>query len=149
MPRALATALLTLVLAACGPGGPRPIGYGTEPCEHCHMTISDPRFAAEARMEGGRLLVFDDVGCLAAWLQDAGVARGWVVSYVDRASWLPADSAVYLRTDTLRTPMASGLVALRPGAEADSVRAALGGTLLTWGQVLAAAPSNHQLGHGS
>ncbi len=71
------------------------------------------------------------------------------MSYVDRASWLPADSAVYLRTDTLRTPMASGLVALRPGAEADSVRTALGGTLLTWGEVLAAASPDHQLGHGS
>ncbi|MBK8005601.1 MAG: nitrous oxide reductase accessory protein NosL [Gemmatimonadetes bacterium] len=149
MRRDLATALLTLALAACAAGGPRPIGYGAEPCEHCHMTISDPRFAAEARTEGGRLLVFDDVGCLAAWLQGAPGARGWVVSYVDQASWLPADSAVYLRTDTLRTPMASGLVALRPGAEADSVRAALGGTLLTWGEVLSAAPADHQLGHGS
>ena len=149
MQRALATALLTLAAAACTPDGPRAIGYGTEPCEHCHMTISDPRFAAEARTEGGRLLVFDDVGCLAAWLQGAPGARGWVVSYVDQASWLPADSAVYLRADTLRTPMASGLVALRAGAEADSVRTALGGRLLTWGEVLAAASADHQLGHGS
>jgi len=149
MPRTLAAALLTLALAACGPDGPRPIAYGSEPCEHCHMTIADPRFAAEARTAGGRVLVFDDVGCLAAWLQGSDGARGWVVSYVDRATWLPADSAVYLRTDTLRTPMASGLVALRPGAEADSVRAALGGTLLTWGEVLATTPAGHGLGHRS
>jgi hypothetical protein len=32
--------------------------------------------------------------------------------------------------------MASGLIALRPGREADSVRAVIGGSLLSWRDVL-------------
>lgn len=103
------------------------------------MTIADPRFAAEAVSRTGKIFAFDDVGCLAAWLGGTSepVGSAWVTSFVDRQSWLSADSAVYLRTDSLRTPMASGLIALRPGQEADSVRAALGGTILSWREVLA------------
>lgn len=125
-------------LVACGRQSPRGIAYGAEPCGHCHMTIADPRFAAEAITPTGKVAVFDDVGCLAAWLAgDGGDATGWVVSFVDGQTWLPADSSVYLQSDALRTPMGSGLAALRPGGEADSVRSALGGDLLSWPQVRA------------
>jgi copper chaperone NosL len=108
------------------------------------MTISDPRFTAEAITHTGRTIVFDDVGCLAAWLggQSEPVGSAWVTSFVDRRTWLAADSAVYLRGEGLRTPMASGLAALRPGREADSVRAALGGTLLSWRDIHAPPPAH-------
>lgn len=127
-------------LAACGPRGPRAIVLGTESCAHCHMTIADPRFTAEAISKNGKTIVFDDVGCLAAWLGERTEphASTWVTSFVDRETWISADSAVYLQSDSLRTPMSSGLIALRPGPEADSVRAALGGALLSWSEVLAA-----------
>ncbi len=126
-------------LLACGPRAPRSIALGSEPCAHCHMTITDPRFTAEAITATGRAVVFDDVGCLSSWMagNSAPVASAWVTSFVDRRSWLDATTAVYLHSDSLRTPMASGLAALRPGREADSVRAATGGTLLSWSDVLA------------
>lgn len=110
------------------------------------MTVADARFTAEAISTTGKITVFDDVGCLAAWLDEnsAPVASSWVTSFVDRRTWLPADSAVYLQTDSLRTPMASGLIALRAGREADSVRAAMGGSLRSWREVLS-APHQHQL----
>ena len=132
-------------LAACGPREPRAIVFGTESCAHCHMPIADPRFTAEAISKNGKPIVFDDVGCLAAWLGERTepLASAWVTSFVDRRTWLSAESAVYLRADSLRTPMASGLIALRPGPEADSVRSALGGVLLSWRDVLA-APHSHR-----
>jgi copper chaperone NosL len=118
---------------------------GTESCAHCHMTVADPRFTAEAISTTGKITVFDDVGCLAAWLGEnsAPVASSWVTSFVDRQTWLRADSAVYLRTDRQRTPMASGLIALRAGREADSAQSVLGGTPLSWHEVLA-IPHEHQ-----
>jgi copper chaperone NosL len=127
---------------ACGPRQPRAIAYGTEACAHCHMAIADPRFSAEAITTTGKIIVFDDVGCLAAWLsENRAVESAWVSSFVD-GRWLLASSAVYLKTDSLHSPMASGMVALRPGREADSVRAALGGALTSW-QALLAAPPQH------
>ncbi len=108
------------------------------------MTVADPRFTAEAISTTGKITVFDDVGCLAIWLREssAPVASTWVTNFVDRRSWLRADSAVYLRSDSLRTPMASGLIALRMGREADSVRSAMGGSLLSWREVVS-APHGH------
>jgi hypothetical protein len=98
------------------------------------MTIDDPRFSAEAVTATGKVTVFDDVGCLTAWLvaHPTPAATAWVTSFVDQSSWLDARAAVYLQSDSLRTPMSSGLLALRPGREADSVRAELGGRLFSW-----------------
>jgi copper chaperone NosL len=107
------------------------------------MTITDPRFSAQLLTRTGRALSFDDVGCVAAWMQENPVqgAAVWVVDFVDH-SWIPADSAVFLRSDSLHTPMASGLAALRPGAEFDSVAARLGGERLDWSAVQA-RPHTH------
>ena len=109
------------------------------------MTIADPRFAAELLTRTGKPVTFDDVGCMAAWLGEnkLPVAGSWVVSFVD-SRWIRSDSATYLLGDSLHTPMGSGLVALRPGHEADSVRAALGGRLLSWEEVLS-QPHAHRL----
>jgi copper chaperone NosL len=108
------------------------------------MTLADPRFAAESLTRTGKAIVFDDVACLAAWLGEnrAAVASSWVANFVAPDQWLRADSAIYLQSDTLRTPMASGLAALTPGRQADSVRSMLGGRLLSWSEVLA-TPARH------
>jgi copper chaperone NosL len=102
------------------------------------MTLASARFSAEAITRTGKIYVFDDVACLAAWLEETGtpLRTAWAWGFGEGAGWLPAKEAVYLQVDSLRTPMASGLAALRPGREADSVHAVLGGTLLTWQDVL-------------
>jgi len=135
------TLLALLGVLACGPGTPRPIAYGAEPCTHCHMTISDPRFVAEAVLTTGKVLAFDDIGCLATWLGTAQepVETVWVASFTDQ-EWLRAEEATFLRTDSLRTPMASGLIALSTPAEGDSLRAMLGGTLLGWSAITTSPP---------
>lgn len=80
------------------------------------MTLADPRFAAELLTRTGKAVVFDDVGCLAAWLGENSIAVGssWVANFAAPDQWLPADS----------------------------VRVLLGGTLLTWHDLLA-APHRH------
>ena len=135
---------LLLAVAACGPNRPRDIAWDRDSCAHCHMSLADPRFAAELLTRTGKAIVFDDVGCLTAWMAENSepVATAWVESFTAPHGWIRADSAVYLRSDTLRTPMASGLAALRPGAEADSIRSLLGGSLLTWSEILR-APHHH------
>jgi copper chaperone NosL len=104
------------------------------------MTIADPRFAAELVTATGKVYVFDDVGCLTSFVHEGGVPSAqvqglWVYDYLQPDSLLDARQAVYLRVDTLPTPMASHLAALRAGPAADSLRARLGGTLLAWTQL--------------
>lgn len=97
------------------------------------MTIADPRFSAELLTATGKAYTFDDIGCMAVWLADnpGEAAEAWVVSLND-GQWIRADSAAFLKSSHFHTPMASGLVALRTPAEADSAREALGGEVLGW-----------------
>lgn len=132
---------LLLAAAACGSPGPGPLAFGTEQCAHCHMTLADPRFAGQLVTTTGKIIPFDDPGCLASYVASGGVRRDrihslWVDDFVQPDSMLDVGRAVFLRSDSIRSPMDYGLAALRPGREADSVRAALGGALLSWEQVL-------------
>lgn len=124
---------------ACAGTGPRPLALGQEPCTHCHMTVLTPEFAAEAVLSTGRTYVFDDVGCLLAWLgeQPERPAALWVWSTVPGEGWLPAESAVYVHAAGLHTPMSGQLAAVRAGPTADSLAAALAGTLRSWPELLA------------
>jgi copper chaperone NosL len=139
--RGLVAAGVSFAAAACGTPGPRPLAFGAEQCAHCHMTLADPRFAAELVTRTGKAIPFDDVGCLAAFVATGGLEADairslWVADFARPDSMLAADQAVFLRSDALRTPMDYRLVALRPGPGADSVRAALGGELVPWSRVL-------------
>jgi copper chaperone NosL len=125
--------------AACVQPGPRPIALEEEVCRHCHMTIADPRFAAELVTNRGRVYVFDDVGCLAAFVASGAVPPSavhslWAYDFLRPDSLLDARTASFLRVDSLRTPMSSHVVAFAPAA-VDSARARLGGARLTWDQL--------------
>ena len=145
--RALTRLEFLLVAAACGASGPRPLAYGTENCAHCHMTLADPRFSAELLTTTGRGIPFDDVGCLATFIASNGIPADqvrslWVSEFLPPHALREASSAVFLRNDSLHTPMDYGIVALAPGPRADSLRAALGGELLSWDRVLSTIRSN-------
>jgi copper chaperone NosL len=141
--RLRAAALVGAAALACGAPGPVPITLGERDCDHCHMTIADARFAAELVTRTGKVYLFDDVGCLATFTVSGSVPpeevqSAWVSDIRHPGTFIPAQDAAFLRTDRVQTPMGSSLVAV-PRAAADSLQAALGGTLLDWGEVLAAA----------
>ena len=137
---ALTALMLGLGALACARPGARAIAYGEEACRHCHMTITDPRFAAELVTRTGKVYVFDDVGCLAAFVREGTVAAAdvealQVFDYLAPDSMLDARQAAFLQVDSLATPMSSGVVALRPGPQADSLRLRWGGSFLSWAAV--------------
>lgn len=133
--------LVALALAACGGGEPRPVPivYDEDACSHCRMAISQPAFAAELVTPGGHVELFDDLGCLAAWLREHPPAAGAGLFVADYEShgWLAAGDAVFLRSPELPTPMSSGLAAFGDRAAAAELAAQLHGRLLTWEEVLA------------
>jgi copper chaperone NosL len=135
------TVLAALVAAAgCSVPGPRTLQLGTDQCAHCHMTLADARFAGELVTATGKILPFDDVGCLAMYvatvIKDGRVGSVWVNDFLRPDSLFDATSAVFLRSDSLRTPMDYHVVAFRTGRTADSLRGVLGGELLSWEQVV-------------
>ncbi|TFG42999.1 MAG: hypothetical protein E4H41_10020 [Gemmatimonadales bacterium] len=138
-----AAALLGAAALACGTPGPIPIAFGEAACDHCHMTIVDQRFAAELVTRTGKVYAFDDAGCLATFtvigpVGPEQVHSAWVTDFRLPGTLIPAQDAIFLRTDAVHTPMSSNLLAV-PRAVGDSLQAALGGTLLDWAQILAEA----------
>jgi copper chaperone NosL len=112
-------ALLPLLLAlalACGRGeGPQPIVWDREPCAHCRMLISEPRFAAQLETASGEVQSFDDPGCLLSAL-DAGGPRAhrlWF-HHVREDRWLDAASVAFEPASD--SPMGFGLGAVDAGA---------------------------------
>jgi copper chaperone NosL len=136
--------LLSTLAVACGEPRPGTFTWGSDGCDHCHMTLTDPRFAAQLVTTKHKVHRFDDPGCLANFLVEGEVPATavhslWVNDFLAPDRLLRVEDAVFLRSDSLRTPMDSRLAALTPGPAADSLRSALVGDLLTWDQVLAQA----------
>lgn len=132
---------LTITAAACGAPGPRPLAFGQEECGHCHMTLADPRFAAELVTRTGKTFPFDDIGCMATHIATGGVDPSdvhslWVYDVTRADSLLPLSAVVLLAQDSIATPMDHGIVAVRPGPAADSLRVRVAGQVLSWDEVL-------------
>ena len=108
-------ALVALGLVACGPAeGPQPIVYDREPCAHCRMLISEPRFAAQLQTQAGEVQSFDDPGCLLAALETrAPSVRALWFHHVREDRWLDAAHVAF--EETQQTPMGYGLGAVAAG----------------------------------
>jgi copper chaperone NosL len=134
-PAAVAAAAL---LAACAPAGARPIAYGEESCAYCRMTITDPRFGAEARTATGLVHTFDSIECLAAFVQGGDSSRVsgvWVSDYEHPGTLVAADSARFWRSAGSVSPMGKGLLATAGERAPASIAAA--GSPMRWSEVVA------------
>lgn len=134
--------LLLLVGAGCGGPAPRALRYGMDECSHCHMQLADRRFGGEAVTTTGKVYPFDDVGCLGTFVATGGIPGEelyslWVVDFLNADSLIAVADAVFLHSDSVKTPMQYGLAALRPGAAADSLAEVWNATRLDWSGVLA------------
>ena len=124
--RAPAVALVLIVLvggalafgvhrALSPPDGPVPVAWDHEACARCRMLVSDPAFAAQLHTTDGRVLHFDDPGCLFLHLHDE-VADVHAVFFheVGGPGWVSSDDVVFVPAEP--TPMGYGLGARRANA---------------------------------
>jgi copper chaperone NosL len=113
-------AVTALLLVGCSEDtslAPPEILYGQQECERCRMIISDERFATAMIVEqpGGTrtAFAFDDINCL---FEHERQADGWTilaryVHDVNTRQWLDTSGAVFLLSERIETPMASGVAA--------------------------------------
>lgn len=85
--------------------------WNKQPCAHCRMLVSDPRFAAQLVTRAHDRLFFDDPGCLAEYMhahaQDT--EHAWVRS---ESAWITTERARF--SAGASSPMGYGFV---PNAE--------------------------------
>ena len=138
---AKAAALITgatafMNLSACSTG-PEPIRYGQDECVHCKMTLTDRRFGAEVVSVKGKIFKFDDLNCLAAWL-DTGtlpqdqVAQTVAVDFQGNGIFIDVQKAFFLRNEALKSPMRGDVAAFSDKTALETVKSELGGEAMTW-----------------
>ena len=119
---------------------PRPINYGHDNCEFCKMTLMDPLFGGQLVSDKGRIFIFDDINCMVQFMDsEDGQRHTWahkkIADYSTPEQLITADFAYFIKTDEVRSPMASKIIAL-PNADAmRDFKQKFNGIYLSWGEV--------------
>ncbi len=104
------------------------------------MAISEPRYAAQVVDKDGGQYKFDDIGCMLSFirkqnLQNSG-AVFFAMDYLTGKDWLPVNSATFVRSPEVPSPMSSGLAAFRDTNTAKDFAAKNKGQVLTFTELL-------------
>jgi len=93
------------------PTAAAPIRYGEQACDACVMVIGAPAYAAQAMTADGRVLSFDDPGCLVLEVVMGRLepARSRF-RHADEDRWLALDEVAFVRREG--TPMDFGYAAV-------------------------------------
>ncbi|HEY0839305.1 MAG TPA: hypothetical protein VGD74_03895 [Vulgatibacter sp.] len=109
-----ATVMVAVMISQRLADGPVEPVWDRDACAHCHMHVGDPAFASQIQHRDGRVLHYDDPGCL---LEALGTVRDEVHAvwfhHLREDRWLLGDDAGFVRTDP--TPMGYGLGAVDRG----------------------------------
>ena len=130
---------IIILIAGCTPA-PRAILPGTDLCEHCRMTVSDARFAAQIVSTTGKTFVFDSVECMAAFAAEASidpqdVHSAWVTDFAESGMLISVNQAWFLQSASLQSPMGMNLAAFGPSTSPRATADSLSGRVLDWEEV--------------
>lgn len=145
------------LLAGCGeaPTLDAPdVRWGQDTCDVCGMILSDERFAgAVVTIEAGerRVALFDDIGEMLAAQRRAPSPpkypqRLWVTDS-DTKQWIDAESAHYLKSDQLHTPMGFGVAAYADAQVARDAQEQWGGQVGSLAQIGQVSSPDHGHAH--
>lgn len=144
-----------VILTACGgePATPEPakIRFGETICAECGMIISQPKYASSFAYEEseGRFksLPFDDIGDMLAYMRkhsDLIPVGVWVHDYASE-EWIDAESAFYVHSSAIKSPMGHGIVAFADKAAAEKFAVETAGQMLDWDHLrIEMAMAEHQ-----
>ncbi len=129
--RLAAVVLMGLSMACAGAPRPARLDAGATSCAQCRRTIEDARLAAQIVVPGEAPVFFDDIQCLAEYLQRHLLMPRDAMAFVAdhrTTEWTPASRALYTRNIAVPTPAESHLIAHASAASRDADAASAGGT---------------------
>jgi copper chaperone NosL len=132
--------ILVLILLGCQSGSqldqPPTIRYGEDPCDECYMLINEARFAAAYVVKSGEARRFDDIGCLLIYYDkhQEDVNHFWITDFLSR-NWIRAVSAVFVKSDSIQTPMGFGIISFKNEQNANKVLENYPGSIVKFPQL--------------
>lgn len=107
---------LTMLLAGCGEASYLPVSIdeAVDVCAECNMSVQDNSFAAQLVNQGGEVLKFDDIGCLAQYLngRDSESGKAYVRDFPS-LEWVTLEESHFIHSTELTTPMNYGFAAFK------------------------------------
>ncbi len=96
------------------PEGPLPVAWVREACAQCRIHVGEPGFAAQLQLRDGRVLHFDDPGCLLRYeaAHHPDIHASWF-HHLREDRWLSRQQVAFLPVTP--TPMGYGLGAVEVG----------------------------------
>lgn len=127
------------LLAACGQPEIAPVAINPEDmCSMCRMAISEKQFAAELITKDGEALKFDDIGCLRDYLKakaDRSRIAAYFVADYETKKWLKAESAHFVKSAELATPMGGNIAAFESHEKAKEAAAKFKGEHVSFAEL--------------
>jgi Predicted lipoprotein involved in nitrous oxide reduction len=131
-----ALVMAAFISVACGGDEytARAVSEETDRCATCNMAVADDAHATQIVTKDGRTLLFDDIGCMYAWLAEHGdgdVGAAFVRDYRG-LRWVKSEKAYYVYDASFKTPMAYGVLSFADKSDAEAFIAEQGkGVLMT------------------
>ena len=117
---------------------PAEINYGKEGCHFCKMTIVDRQHASEIVTTKGKAFKYDAIECMINDFKnrdEVTIELLLVNDYSNPGTLISAESATFLISEGVPSPMGAFLSAFSNTDDAESIRAAKGGSVFTWQKV--------------
>ena len=132
---AVATSLIVL-FSSCSVKS-EPFAYGKDLCEDCKMTIMEPRYGAEIITNKGRIYKFDDVHCVANYIekgkiQQSDIKQTLFIDYNKENTFVDGATAYFVTSPQLKSPMNSNSAAFATKEEAQKKAAETDGKVSNW-----------------
>lgn len=132
---------LTVLLTGCQKG-PQPIDFGNQLCDHCRMTISDPKFGAQWVTPTGKIFNYDAVECMVWHLEEEPKeGEAFVIAYDQPTQLIPAAQATFLMATGQPSPMGAYLSAYQNEDLAVQMADELDGSCHTWTSIQSGVPN--------
>ena len=131
----LGVAILTLLLVTSCKVEQEEINYGKDGCLFCSMTIVDNQHAAELVTAKGKVYKYDAIECLINDLKrrdSAEIGMLFVNDYSNPGDLISAETATYLISEGVPSPMGAFLSGFSNKADAEEVKTENGGELFDW-----------------
>lgn len=117
---------------SCQSGGPQDIKLGSDQCDHCKMTITDAKYAAELVTDKGRVYKFDDLKCMQDYATSntdkSANAKTYATDF-STGKFIETSTATIIQGGSIKSPMSGNYQVYSDKAAAEKAAAELGANL--------------------
>lgn len=131
--------LVIIILFVNCSKSPEPIKYGHDSCENCRMLITDHKYGSELITSKGRIYKFDSIECLADYsikLENSVIGSMWVTNFSNPHELINVNTAIFLKSENLRSPMGLNLSAFSSYPEMENIKKQYGGDKIQWNDLV-------------